>query len=145
MCYMSYWAGGGLHGFRCDLPDLMHELWEEYIGETGRPLCSRVKEHLDGLKRSRPATPLGSHRLQCHGGVEFEVTVRILMREPQTSARKTLEAFWIGARNPKMNRKDECLAITNELAPFADLCGLQLPSASSQGVRSAEATHEEPV
>ena len=118
---------------------------DEYIGETGRPLCSRVKEHLDGLKRSGPQTPLGSHRVQCHGGAEFGVTVRILMRESRTSARKTLEAFWIHAKNPKMNRKDECLAITNELAPFADLCGLHLPSASSRGARSAVATHGESV
>ena len=30
---------------------------DEYIGETKRLLCSRVLEHLDGLKRSRPDPP----------------------------------------------------------------------------------------
>ncbi|EYC28795.1 hypothetical protein Y032_0007g3433 [Ancylostoma ceylanicum] len=37
--------------------------------------------------------------------------------EPETLARKTLEAFWIMARIPKISRKDECIAVTNELAP----------------------------
>ena len=37
---------------------------DTYIGETGRPLCCRIKEHLDGLNKSRTSTPLGSHRLR---------------------------------------------------------------------------------
>ncbi|XGW16426.1 hypothetical protein V3C99_001696, partial [Haemonchus contortus] len=118
---------------------------DEYIGETGRPLVCRIKEHLAGLKNSRPETPLGDHRRNRHGGVEFEVSVRILMREPTTSARKTLEAFWIRAKDPQINRKDECLAITSELAPFIDLCGLQLPPASSRGSGHPGPTHRENV
>ncbi|EYC17627.1 hypothetical protein Y032_0030g2180 [Ancylostoma ceylanicum] len=35
---------------------------EEYIGETARPLCARIREHLDGRQRSRESTPLGNHR-----------------------------------------------------------------------------------
>ncbi|EYC38370.1 hypothetical protein Y032_0722g1837 [Ancylostoma ceylanicum] len=31
-----------------------------YIGETGRPLCVRIKEHLDRLSKSKTTTPLGS-------------------------------------------------------------------------------------
>ncbi|EYC31409.1 hypothetical protein Y032_0004g2138 [Ancylostoma ceylanicum] len=34
------------------------------------------------------------------------------------AARKTSEALWIQTRNPKMNRKEECLSITWELAPY---------------------------
>ncbi|XGW34920.1 hypothetical protein V3C99_018739, partial [Haemonchus contortus] len=100
---------------------------DEYIGETGRPLCVRVKEHLEGLNRARVETPLGAHRVESHKGAVFGITVRILLREPLTSARKTLEAFFISARSPKMNRKEECLAVANELAPFSDLCGFCLP------------------
>ena len=91
---------------------------EECIGETARPLCVRIKEHLDGKDRSRPSTPLGIHRVQKHEGANFGVKVAILAREIKTSARKTLEAFWIHAKNPKMNRKEECLSITRELAPY---------------------------
>ena len=94
----------------------------EYVGETGRPLCVRVKEHLDGMRRSRVQTPLGAHRMQYHRDAEFEVSVSILAQESEISARKTIEAFWIIASDPKMNKKDECVAITSELAPFRDLC-----------------------
>ena len=91
---------------------------EKYVGETGRPLCVRMKEHLDGKDRSRASTPLGAHRLQKHAGANFDVTVKILAREHQTSARKTLEAFWIQAESPEMNRKEECISITRELSPY---------------------------
>ncbi|EYC41440.1 hypothetical protein Y032_0569g86 [Ancylostoma ceylanicum] len=96
---------------------------EENIGETGRPLGIRIQEHLDGLQKSKPTTPLGTHRRQRHDDEEFGVDVSILARKVEISARKTLEAFWISAKSPKMNRKDECIAITNELAPFVGLCG----------------------
>ena len=95
-----------------------------YIGETARPLCVRVKEHLEGKARSRVATPLGAHRVEVHGGVDFAVKVRILTYESEISARKTLEAFWIHSKSPKINRKEECLAVTNELAPYLTICGL---------------------
>ena len=97
---------------------------EEYVGETGRPLCIRAREHLDGLKKSRITTPLGEHRVQHHGNADVEVEITILAREQEISARRTLEALWIKAKDPKINRKDERVAITRELAPFADLCGL---------------------
>ncbi|EYB98482.1 hypothetical protein Y032_0131g1649 [Ancylostoma ceylanicum] len=96
---------------------------DQYIGETGRPLYIRVKEHLDGMTRSRISTPLGVHRRHSHGNCSFAVAVTILSWEPEIVARRTLEAFWITARNPKMNRKEECIAVTNELALYQDLCG----------------------
>ncbi|EYB83608.1 hypothetical protein Y032_0332g2753 [Ancylostoma ceylanicum] len=90
---------------------------EEYIGETARSLCARIKEHLDGNEKSR----LTTHRKARHDGANFEVTVKILAREPQTAARKTLEALLIHAKSPKMNRKGECLSITRELSPYLGL------------------------
>ena len=96
---------------------------DTYVGETGRPLCCRIKEHLDGLNRSKISTPLGSHRRLVHGNSQIEVGATILSREPETLARKTLEALWIAAKYPKMNRKEECIAITNELAPYQSLWG----------------------
>ncbi|VDL82204.1 unnamed protein product [Nippostrongylus brasiliensis] len=50
--------------------------------------------------------------------------VAILSRESEISARKTLEALWIAVRNPTINRKEERVEVTQELAAFADLCGL---------------------
>ncbi|VDP44783.1 unnamed protein product [Heligmosomoides polygyrus] len=100
-----------------------NECGEVYIGETGRPLCIRVKEHLDGLRKGNVRTPWGEHRVRCHAGAMLQVSVSILARESDISARKTLEALWITARNPQVNRKEECLAVTQELAPFVELCG----------------------
>ncbi|EYB83279.1 hypothetical protein Y032_0338g2923 [Ancylostoma ceylanicum] len=68
---------------------------DQYIGETGRPLCIRIKEHLDAMTRSRVTTALGGHRRHSHGNSSFEVAVTILSSEPEIVARKTLEAFWI--------------------------------------------------
>ncbi|WKY07103.1 hypothetical protein Q1695_006925 [Nippostrongylus brasiliensis] len=100
---------------------------QEYVGDTSRPLCVRVKEHLDGLRKSNPATPLGDHRVRAHANSCFSVAVSILARETEIAARRTLEALWIAARSPGINRKDECVAVTQELAPFVDMCGLDLP------------------
>ena len=86
-------------------------------------MCIRVKEHLDGLAKSKTFIPLGAHRRICHPNSEVEVEVRILSYESEITARRTLEAFWITAKSPKMNKKDECIAITNELSPYQDLCG----------------------
>ncbi|KAK6762751.1 hypothetical protein RB195_023456 [Necator americanus] len=97
---------------------------EEYISKTGRSLCVRIKEHLDGMKHSNAATPLGTHRRKCHENAPFCIAATILSYEPEIVARRTLEAFWINAKSPKVNRKEECLAVPNELALYQDLCGL---------------------
>ena len=94
---------------------------DEYIGETGRPLSVRIKEHLDGKTKNKSNTPLGTHRAQKHNGVDFEINVTILAQEPKISARKILEAFWIKSKNPKMNNRDECLQITHDLARYIRL------------------------
>ncbi|KAK6745282.1 hypothetical protein RB195_011792 [Necator americanus] len=94
---------------------------DEYIGETARPLCIRIKEHLDGKRKSCDSTALGGHRVRRHNGEDFVVKITILAREPSIAARKALEAFWIHSKSPKMNRKEECLSITRELAPYLRL------------------------
>ena len=95
-----------------------------YIGETGRCISVRLKEHLSAKTRMRRTAPLGRHRQENHNGEDFDVTCRVLAVEPEISARKALEAFWISTRNPSMNNRNECLSITNEFLPFVPLCGL---------------------
>ncbi|VDL73220.1 unnamed protein product [Nippostrongylus brasiliensis] len=63
----------------------------------------------------------------CFAILNEHVAVSILARETEIAARRTLEALWIAARSPRINRKDECVAVTQELAPFVDMCGLDLP------------------
>ncbi|VDM56083.1 unnamed protein product [Angiostrongylus costaricensis] len=91
---------------------------DEYIGETGRPLCIRIKEHLDGKRKLRRSTPLGTHRIQKHSGDDFEVKVNILAQQSKTPARKLLEAFWINAKSPTMNSRDECPEIIRDLISY---------------------------
>ena len=74
---------------------------DEYIGETGRPLCVRIKEHLDGKRRIRRNTPLGTHRIQKHSGVDFDIKATILAQDAKTPTRKILEAFWITPKTHK--------------------------------------------
>uniref|UniRef100_A0A0K0DBR4 GIY-YIG domain-containing protein n=1 Tax=Angiostrongylus cantonensis TaxID=6313 RepID=A0A0K0DBR4_ANGCA len=94
---------------------------DEYVGETGGPFGVRIEEHLVGKSKLKPNTPPGAHRMQEHNGEDFEVGVTTLTHESKTSARKTLEAFWINSKYPKMNRKEECLVITRDLAPYLRL------------------------
>ena len=95
-----------------------------YIGETGRPLSVRVSEHMASKRRRSLVSPLGKHRQEDHNGSDFDVSCTILAIEHDTAARKTLEASWILARNPRMNSRNEHLSITSDLMPFLGLCEL---------------------
>uniref|UniRef100_A0A0K0DIX9 GIY-YIG domain-containing protein n=1 Tax=Angiostrongylus cantonensis TaxID=6313 RepID=A0A0K0DIX9_ANGCA len=90
---------------------------DEYIGEAGRRLCIRIKEHLDGKRKARQ----GTHRIQKHRGDDFDIKVAILALDPKTPTRKLLEAFWINATNPTMNSMEECPEITRDLAPYLSI------------------------
>ena len=95
-----------------------------YIGETGRSLGVRVKEHLASKRRGSLISALGRHKQEAHGGNDYNVKCTILAYEPEISARKALEAFWIASKNPEMNNRNECLSITNDFMPFLPLCEL---------------------
>lgn len=76
-------------------------------------------------------TPLVEHRVQSHGCAMVEVAVTIVARERDATVSRTLEAFW-RAINPKISQKDGCIALTQELAPFIDLCGFRPSSAQGR-------------
>ena len=95
-----------------------------YIGETGRALGTRIKEHLASKRRKSLISALGRHRNEAHGVNDFDVRCRILTCETEISARKALEAFWISTKNPGMNSRNECLCITSEFLTFVPLCEL---------------------
>ena len=97
-----------------------------YIGETGRALCIRVKEHLASKRKGTLTSPLGRHKLEAHGGDDFDVRCIILACETEITARKALEAAWIYTGNPAMNNKNECVLIRGELLPFVSLCELSV-------------------
>ncbi|KAK6754725.1 hypothetical protein RB195_013608 [Necator americanus] len=95
-----------------------------YIGETGRMLNVRIKEHLADKRRGSSMTPLGHYKNDKHDGNEFEIKCTILAHEKEISDRKALEAFWISVRNLSMNNKNECLSITKYFLPLVTLCEL---------------------
>ncbi|KAL6731464.1 hypothetical protein Aduo_002329 [Ancylostoma duodenale] len=53
----------------------------------------------------------------------FRTAIDVCTGEVERS-RKALEAFWIAARNPKMNNRNECLSITSDFLPYISLCEL---------------------
>ena len=83
-----------------------------------------MKEHLADKRRQSLVSPLGKHRSEVHKGDNFDIKCKILSYEREISARKALEAFWISAKNPEMNNKNECLSITAYFLPFISLCQL---------------------
>lgn len=65
--------------------------------------------HQDEGILEEPQTPKGEHGVQWNGGAQVKVAV-----------------FRIVYRNPKINHKDECVAVTERLAPL--LVGFGLPT-----------------
>ena len=80
-------CSGTIYLITCDI------CGDEYIGETGRPLCVRIKEHLDGKRKIKENTPLGAHRIRSHGGGDFDIKVTILAQDAKT--RKILRAKFL--------------------------------------------------
>ena len=95
-----------------------------YIGETGRVLAIRIREHLASKRRGVLTSALGRHKAEEHNGSDYEVKCTILALEKEIAARKALEAFWIHVKNPRMNNRDELPSITSDLLPFTPHCEL---------------------
>ncbi|VDO66413.1 unnamed protein product [Heligmosomoides polygyrus] len=81
---------------------------------------------------------MGEHRVDCHGGAMVQLAVTILARESDVSARKTQKAFWIASRNPKISCRDECVAVTHELAPFVGLLRVDLQGHALEGPEDSD-------
>lgn len=89
------------------------ECHEEYIGETGRALATRMKDH---LSNRAPLTAVGEHRAQHQHGIQAS-DVAIIAREQQLWPRKIRESIEIRASSPTLNRDTgyELPAIYNRL------------------------------
>lgn len=59
--------------------------------------------------------------MEVHSSEKIEVSIKTPARKTKTSVLQTLDAFWITAENPNINRSEQCVATTNELVPFLDL------------------------
>jgi len=82
----------------------------EYIGETGRPLRARLKEHQKTINPGKDpsviSSAIGEHSVNAHGtqpNLESWM-ISILHTNDKTQHRRTLEALEIQRRNPTLNR-----------------------------------------
>ncbi|EYB90195.1 hypothetical protein Y032_0222g2604 [Ancylostoma ceylanicum] len=83
---------------------------EEYICETARPLCTRMKEHLHARAKPRLSNALDSHRLNCQEEVDFEIKATILVYKSQLSARKTLKPLQVNITAPNTAKRNTLLS-----------------------------------
>lgn len=102
-----------------------------YIREAGRPFRTRVKSEkgqLDGFQTK------DNHYQWIHTGA---ATIGN-SRQSETLSASGWDAESTGnfldpGRYPTTNRKDESIAITNDLAPFRDQCGILSKNCGSVG------------
>ena len=71
-----------------------------YIGETGRTLATRMKDHLN---LGKPLTAVGEHCLHEHHNITKD-SVKVLARDDIWLKRKVREAIKIKIGQPAMNR-----------------------------------------
>ena len=83
---------GAIYHVQCN--DCPHN----YIGETARPLQTRLQEH-----QSRPSSAIYEHIHATGHSITPEDT-KILTTEPHTTKRKVKEAIHIKMRRPSLNR-----------------------------------------
>lgn len=83
--------------------------------ETVRAFALRIKEH--SASRRRGILNSGKHRIEGHGGTNFDEKCTIIKCETDESSTKPLEMFWISAQNPAMDNRNECLSTTSEFLP----------------------------
>ncbi len=75
----------------------------EYIGETGRQLGTRLKEHRKSLATGTLASAVSEHSMREGHPIDWD-SVKIIDRESVDIPRKVREAIHIRRRQPQMNR-----------------------------------------
>ena len=109
--------------YECECPTCKHS----YIGETGRALEIRLKEH---MKTKGSTTAIGDHIIEAKHKIDIK-NFKILRSETLKFHRKVKEAIIIKREKPEMNRDDG-----HELPPIYDdlLCSSRDREASADHV-----------
>jgi len=100
---------GTIYKAKCKLCS-MSNIVNEYIGESGRPLKTRIYEHMkpvrDGTLNLEIPSAIGAHSLLAHGEqpTRNNWNFEILATANNTQKRKLLEALAIKLSRPKLNR-----------------------------------------
>ena len=86
-----------------------------YIGETGRMLGVRIKEHLRVSKKGEGYTEVSRHGLKDHGEVRKEDwDIQIIDRAETEFERKVKESCWIKKEKPELNVSEGLKVIGKE-------------------------------
>ena len=64
--------------FCVDCKETLEKLEKMYRGQTGRTTYHRMKEHFSKWESRTEDSVLHKHSMECHGGEEFDVSVRLL-------------------------------------------------------------------
>jgi hypothetical protein len=79
------------------------ECSDQYIGESGRPLKTRLKEHQKSVKDLTPTSAVAAHAQNEQHHIDWE-NIKIMDKEQNLVARKIKEAIHIRNFKPMMNR-----------------------------------------
>ena len=74
-----------------------------YIGETGRPLKTRLKEHVKSVKEGDCKSALSQHNLDTGHKVDFD-SIKVIQQAAQLRERKVTESIHIRLKRPALNR-----------------------------------------
>lgn len=74
-------------------------------GKTGRPLATRMTEHMKALADRSLDSPLARYRDVAHQAAA--TNIRVLQIAVDTGERKVLEGSWINRRKQEMTREKE--------------------------------------
>ena len=88
-----------------------------YVGETGRGVETRIKEHKSDVKFHRTSNAIVVHIEQCQHLPDWEDT-RILEKNLKKKTRKILQAAHIASRNT-MNSRNGFIALASGAASIA--------------------------
>ena len=79
-----------------------------YVGETGRELSDRIREHRSDIRSSMTSSRRGPvHAREDHAGEQITFSLRILAIERRLQERNFKEAIWIKMLSPSINIRAE--------------------------------------
>ena len=91
------------------------ECTKTYIGQTGRQLGERLKEHKSTAPSRKPSA-VAEHKTESHHNINWEST-RILDKEDREYPRLVREAIQIRRKSPELNR-DQGLELPSQYHPL---------------------------
>lgn len=78
---------------------------KEYIGETGKKLGQRIKQHKYAISRADDKNGIAVHSLECSLGINWD-EAKTLEWEGNWYKRKVKESLWIQMKKPELNLSD---------------------------------------